>query len=780
MRRILKKSDSVIADILDDSAPRPKIEKKKYVRPSVQIDDEDWSDGERDYGKPIWQAKDEKKGSSEEVKENYVIKSKTGVSTRAAPKAVKIFHGDIKLEKKVDEKKRLTEEKKVEEEFDFDIPLPYVPSHIVDILGEKTIKLLWKEFLFHGSDETELLEIEHLSTIAEKMRILGSQLPFDQITFPMAENEYTDFSYVINFLAKLLNAPGVLKVQEPDRIYLPPCCVNQACQLHRRTNEKYQSGNEIRSNFRLDVIFRRMIVEKQGVVRVNHIPEMLREAEIPFNLNNLPSNYFILHGDKLITSYDVLFETVELLRGDNDINTDTLERLYALPKWLQNEFTTNEILLFRHHFMMIDIDCGGTIDKHELQLLGESLGNTISEEEAMKIIAEHDTDGEGSLDFEEFMTLMFQILRGTIDIQNDILAKTMMESRNQIKIFEEIESIKSYQPSATATAGGGEGEGSIDSYSQSHGTSVSSTFSLSLVRVLHYGQIPVVCEYLLKGPIHSSYANGKFVIKVIYHNGYPFQCPTVTIATRLLHLNFLPLIGGSYAIPHLEAIWDSSWTTKELLEHIYELLQCPNPRLLPEDMIEVYNRYVSEFYEITDPAMLITSVFQQRARGNREDREGSEQREEEQESSSASPRQDQNEEKEEGKGGQGEGASEEKAVESLGGGSLRGYAEVLKRMPRMRQYHMNLIVKYFLDNESYEELVRQAVKLYARKKEYDTEEEEDGVEEEEEEEAEREEEEAKEIEEEGDEGEGDRESLGEEKYSEEEFEEDNDEEEEEE
>jgi hypothetical protein len=261
---------------------------------------------------------------------------------------------------------------------------------------------------------------------------------------------------------------------------------------------------------------------------------------------------------------------------------------------------------------------------------------------------------------------MTQILRGTIDIQNDILAKTMMESRNQIKIFEEIESIKSFQPMTTTMTTGSLQSGSIDSHSNADsgtgtGTTLSSTFSLSFVNVLRYGQVPVVCEYLLKGPIHSSYANGKFVIKVIYNNGYPFQCPTVTITTRLLYVNFLPLIGGSYAIPHLEAIWDSSWTTKDLL-------QCPNPRLLPEDMIEVYNRYVAEFYEITDPSMLITSVFQQRTNKQEE-----------------SPGKEREQKEEAWEEVEGDGDSEGKESDDLKSSSTGGksYADVLKRMPRM-------------------------------------------------------------------------------------------------
>ena len=91
---------------------------------------------------------------------------------------------------------------------------------------------------------------------------------------------------------------------------------------------------------------------------------------------------------------------------------------------------------------MIDVDQGGSIDAEELQFLGESLGNKLSLEEAEHLIAEHDDDNSGTIDFAEFMGLMFKILRGTVDVENDKLGKAMMESRSQIKLFQEIENIK--------------------------------------------------------------------------------------------------------------------------------------------------------------------------------------------------------------------------------------------------------------------------------------------------------------------------------------------------
>jgi hypothetical protein len=43
----------------------------------------------------------------------------------------------------------------------------------------------------------------------------------------------------------------------------------------------------------------------------------------------------------------------------------------------------------------------------------------------------------GSIDFIEFMMLMFKIQRGTIDLEENALAQSMIEAKAQIKIFED-------------------------------------------------------------------------------------------------------------------------------------------------------------------------------------------------------------------------------------------------------------------------------------------------------------------------------------------------------
>ncbi len=117
-----------------------------------------------------------------------------------------------------------------------DVPLPYVPPHVNDILGEDTIKFMWTEFVRYGADDTELLLTEHINDVANAVfDYLKFELPFDQLTFTMGENEYTDFKYVTQTLARLRNDAGVVKHEKERPAALPKCCANKFCQVRALT-----------------------------------------------------------------------------------------------------------------------------------------------------------------------------------------------------------------------------------------------------------------------------------------------------------------------------------------------------------------------------------------------------------------------------------------------------------------------------------------------------------------------------------------------------------------
>lgn len=53
-------------------------------------------------------------------------------------------------------------EKPVEIDHKFEIPLPYVPKHVEEMLGIEVVKQLWREFLNNGADETSLIRVKAL------------------------------------------------------------------------------------------------------------------------------------------------------------------------------------------------------------------------------------------------------------------------------------------------------------------------------------------------------------------------------------------------------------------------------------------------------------------------------------------------------------------------------------------------------------------------------------------------------------------------------------------
>jgi troponin C len=404
------------------------------------LNDDVWSDDEADYLENIATKQNLSHGISLQHSE---VNSSQGDMYK---KKKKLFSGEVRAPSLLTgrngcESSSLGDKGNEESNTSSTIALPHVPAHVKEVLGTDVVQLLWHQFLLHDSDESELVLTCHLTEIHQNMSNMGHNLPFDEVDIDPDGNEYTDFSYVIDKLAVKRNRAGVIKPVHEYRAQLPPCCATNACFVHSRAEKKVFDEGDERPDFRLDVIYRRWILDKRGIVRVNDVPSILAEADIDHDMTNLPPSYWIVHGDELLINFEVLVKVASQIRLDTDDEVNQLD-LYRLPRWLMNEFIPEEVAMFRHHFMMIDVDRGGSIDAEELQFLGESLGNKLSLEEAERLIAEHDDDNSGTIDFAEFMGLMFKILRGTVDVENDKLGKAMMESRSQIKLFQEIENIK--------------------------------------------------------------------------------------------------------------------------------------------------------------------------------------------------------------------------------------------------------------------------------------------------------------------------------------------------
>ena len=62
-------------------------------------------------------------------------------------------------------------------------------------------------------------------------------------------------------------------------------------------------------------------------------------------------------------------------------------------------------------FTAFDRDGGGDVDQRELGLMFRQLGQSPSDEEVRKLVEEVDSDGSGTVDFEEFTLLMLRMTR---------------------------------------------------------------------------------------------------------------------------------------------------------------------------------------------------------------------------------------------------------------------------------------------------------------------------------------------------------------------------------
>ena len=75
-------------------------------------------------------------------------------------------------------------------------------------------------------------------------------------------------------------------------------------------------------------------------------------------------------------------------------------------------FSEEELAEFKEAFNMFDKDGDGTITVYELGTVMRSLGRECTEQEVKDMIKEVDTDGNGEIDFQEFLDLMARKIDG--------------------------------------------------------------------------------------------------------------------------------------------------------------------------------------------------------------------------------------------------------------------------------------------------------------------------------------------------------------------------------
>ena len=98
-----------------------------------------------------------------------------------------------------------------------------------------------------------------------------------------------------------------------------------------------------------------------------------------------------------------------------------LQRMAELLAKRYPIFTAYEILHYQEEFARFDEDGSGDIDTRKICKLFNSLGEPISKKAAAAVIAQFYKGGEGTMDFEEFVDMIYQLKTGTVKADDGFL-----------------------------------------------------------------------------------------------------------------------------------------------------------------------------------------------------------------------------------------------------------------------------------------------------------------------------------------------------------------------
>jgi calmodulin len=109
------------------------------------------------------------------------------------------------------------------------------------------------------------------------------------------------------------------------------------------------------------------------------------------------------------------------------LRTSLATKLFSLCLVEMEGLSVEEIAEFQEIFNLVDKDGGGSITKIELAELMDTLGIDADPEEIDHMIAEIDQDGNGTIDFEEFVAVMSRKVEASY---------TADQVKNAFKVFE--------------------------------------------------------------------------------------------------------------------------------------------------------------------------------------------------------------------------------------------------------------------------------------------------------------------------------------------------------
>ncbi|KAL3955190.1 hypothetical protein ACCO45_010753 [Purpureocillium lilacinum] len=110
-------------------------------------------------------------------------------------------------------------------------------------------------------------------------------------------------------------------------------------------------------------------------------------------------------GDGQITTKELGTDMINEVDADNNGTIDFPEFLTMMARKMKDTDSEEEI---REAFKVFDRDNNGFISAAELRHVMTSIGEKLTDDEVDEMIREADQDGDGRIDYNEFVQLMMQ------------------------------------------------------------------------------------------------------------------------------------------------------------------------------------------------------------------------------------------------------------------------------------------------------------------------------------------------------------------------------------